>query len=191
MATAHEPAEEDNSIIDLIRNGPADKMNSLSNVLYKKYWPSIFNLVRKNAGSEDQAKDIYQESWMAMYWKAKNNSDFKLTCDLGTYLYSICKNKLRQQWDKQGKANRLQDTLSKEDSNFVIETFDEQEQEPPPIEKVVSVIETMTGCYCVLINFYYYKLSMEEVARKCGLAGEGAAKQKKFKCINRLKEKMK
>jgi RNA polymerase sigma factor (sigma-70 family) len=187
MATANEFSGEDNAIVELIRNGSPNKVNSALQRLYKKYWPGILNLIRKNAGSEEQAKDIYQEAWIIFYWNVKNKPGFALTCHLGSYIYSICKNKVKQEWQKQGKMAQLQATLSNIDSTSPL--YDENEQERVPIEKILTVVDTMKGCSCVLINFYYYKLSMEEVAHKCGLAGEGAAKQKKFKCINRLKEK--
>ncbi|HAK28948.1 MAG TPA: RNA polymerase subunit sigma-70, partial [Sphingobacterium sp.] len=50
--------ENDEQIIEGIKDG-----NSLAiDAIYKRYYPSISHMILQNNGSEDEAKDIFQEA---------------------------------------------------------------------------------------------------------------------------------
>ena len=58
--------------------------------LYKTHYPMILNLVCSNSGTEQEAKDVYQECLIAFYERVQQ-PDFILTCKIKTYLYAVCK----------------------------------------------------------------------------------------------------
>src|SRR5688572_3324066 len=58
--------------------------------LYKTHYPMIFNLICSNAGTEQEAKDVYQETIIAFYEKVQQ-PDFALTCKIKTFLYAVAR----------------------------------------------------------------------------------------------------
>ena len=58
--------------------------------IYKSNFSTIQAFILNNNGSYDDARDIFQEAMIVLYENAKNES-FVLTCQIKTYLYSICR----------------------------------------------------------------------------------------------------
>ena len=66
--------------------------------LYKTHYPMIVNLICTNSGTEQEAKDIYQEAVIAFYEKVQSPG-FTLTCKIKTYLYAVCRRLwLKRSW---------------------------------------------------------------------------------------------
>lgn len=55
---------------------------------YTLYFKSIRRLVLSNTGNEEDARDLFQEVLLVLFQKVRQEH-FKLTCSLGTFLYSI------------------------------------------------------------------------------------------------------
>jgi RNA polymerase sigma factor (sigma-70 family) len=70
--------------------------------LYKKNYKMMTNMIIKNNGSEDEAKDIYQEALLVIWQKALSE-DFMLTSKISTYLYSVCKNLWRKELERKSR----------------------------------------------------------------------------------------
>ena len=64
-------------------------------MLYKLHFPMILHFIVSNSGTEQEAKDIYQEAIIILYENIQRD-DFELTCKIKTYIYSVC----RRQWLK-------------------------------------------------------------------------------------------
>ena len=75
---------EDSEVILGILN---DSKGTLEGI-YKAYFPMVLQLVMTNSGSEDDAKDVFQESIIVLYDKVKAGS-FELNSKLKTFLYSV------------------------------------------------------------------------------------------------------
>jgi RNA polymerase sigma factor (sigma-70 family) len=59
--------------------------------VYDTYYPIIEGYIIHNQGSQEQARDIFQDAMIIVYNRIKSN-ELELTCKFGTYLYAICKN---------------------------------------------------------------------------------------------------
>lgn len=55
--------------------------------IYSDYYPLVYNYILSNSGSEEDAKDIFQDALVVIFMKARKNPDF-LTSGFGTFLYS-------------------------------------------------------------------------------------------------------
>lgn len=89
----------DQNIITLIRTGDS---NTALNALYR-HFPSIRKMVLANGGSVNDAEDVFQEALIILIRKVRT-TDFKLTAQLSTYLFSVC----RYVWkDELKRQNRL------------------------------------------------------------------------------------
>jgi RNA polymerase sigma factor (sigma-70 family) len=150
-------------------------------VLYKKYYRMMTKLVISNSGTEEEAKDIYQEA-LVVFWQKAVSGNLVLTSKISTYVYSICQNLWRKELDRKKR-------LSNEEKDGVEYTdFDSKERARIIQECINDLGET---CKNVLMYYYYDGLSMQDIADKLGFANTNTAKTKKYKCKKKLDELVK
>lgn len=154
--------------------------------LYKKHYPMVAHFIQSNSGSEDEAKDIFQESILVLYEKLKE-STFELTCQIKTYLYSVA----RRLWLKKlAEKNRFAGVL---DSESFVSFDDDDDGGPEEIEtQFVLLEETLNKigepCRTLLEDFYLRAQSMQSITEKFGYTNPDNAKNQKYKCLMRLKK---
>ena len=154
--------------------------------LYKTHYPAIQRLVLANSGSEQEAKDIYQEGMIAFYERACQ-PDFALTCRIGTYLYAVC----RRLWLKRLAEKKLTPMRIDDAESFLItdEEFDKVEDEVRYTKGMErSLTELGQPCSDIIVDFYYNSLSMDDITAKYGYTNSDNAKNQKYKCLQRLKK---
>lgn len=160
--------------------------------IYKENFPLVKKLVLANHGDEEDARDIYQETFIVFYEKLKRD-DFTLTCAIPTYLYSVARNlwlkRLRKlQYDgvlklKESDSDRIMD------AGEVDEDVEQHVQKEEFLGNVERSLEQLGDPCCgILKDFFYNKLSMEEIALKFGYTNADNAKNQKYKCFNRFKK---
>ena len=71
----------DEQIIAGIQSGSSIALDAI----YELYYPSIAHMISQNNGSEDEAKDIFQEAVIVLYDKI-SKGNFELSSKLKTYL---------------------------------------------------------------------------------------------------------
>ena len=152
--------------------------------IYVKFYPYIKNFILKNNGSLADAEDVYQDAMIVIYSKLRNK-DFVLSCALKTYVFSICRNL----WmSKLKEKKRFVDFVS--DGTYISISQDdflplEVEEKQKKLKRLFSQIDEK--CQRVLHLFYFHRLSMKTIAQELGLANEQVAKNKKSRCLKRLK----
>jgi RNA polymerase sigma factor (sigma-70 family) len=154
--------------------------------LYKTHYPMVVHLVCSNSGTEQEAKDIYQEAVMAFYERVQQPA-FTLTCKIKTYLYAVS----RRLWLKKlAEKKRFNGSIDE------VETFLEIEEEMVEIrEKEIRFARmgsSMEGlgepCRSIIEDYYMHDLSMEQISAKHGYTNADNAKNQKYKCLQRLKK---
>lgn len=154
--------------------------------LYKTHYPMAVNLICSNSGTEQEAKDIYQETVIAFYERAQHPG-FVLTCKIKTYLYAVC----RRLWLKR-LAEKKRFSISIPET----ETFDGVETEVnEAVERELSfkrMGESLHAlgepCRSIIEDFYIHNFSMELISEKFGYTSADNAKNQKYKCLQRLKK---
>ncbi|MDQ3110772.1 MAG: sigma-70 family RNA polymerase sigma factor [Bacteroidota bacterium] len=154
---------------------------------FRKVYVLHFNMARyfilKNNGSEEDAHDIFQEA-MVVLFEQLSTDKFTLTSSLKTWLYAVCRNKWLKQLEKQKRNVRLTDFESADDVLLPEEIADEN-------EKMILLRKSLTrlgiGCRKLLLLFYYFKKSMEEIAVELNYTNADNAKSQKYKCLQKLK----
>jgi RNA polymerase sigma factor (sigma-70 family) len=154
--------------------------------LYRTHYPMIVHLVCSNSGTEQEAKDIYQEAVMAFYERAQQ-PDFVLTCKIKTYLYAVCRRlwlkKLSEKKRHNGNIEDVETFLGVED-----EVSDIVEKEKR-LNRMGSSLEGLgEPCRSIIEDFYMNDLSMEDISAKFGYTNADNAKNQKYKCLQRLKK---
>ncbi len=149
--------------------------------IYKKYYRMMTKLVITNSGTEDEARDIYQDA-LVVFWQKSRSGNLVLTSKISTYVYSICQNLWRKELDRKKR-------LSNEEKDSS-ETLD---LDGPEREKIIARCMEQLGetCRKVLTYYYFDELSMQEIADKLGFANTDTAKTKKYKCKQKLDELIK
>ncbi|MDQ3021326.1 MAG: sigma-70 family RNA polymerase sigma factor [Bacteroidota bacterium] len=179
----------DELIVDTIRkNDSQNNSNDCNDVLkfvYNSYYPVIKKLVTANNGNETEAQDIFQETIITFYEQVKKEN-FKLSCSLKTYLYSISRNL----WLKRlGKIKRIVYNIND------FEDFINMENNKDSIaneEILLAMINKLDkNCRQILIYYYYDRMRMNDIKDKMNLGSEQSAKNKKYKCMKHLIEVIK
>ncbi|MEP7253337.1 MAG: sigma-70 family RNA polymerase sigma factor [Ginsengibacter sp.] len=154
--------------------------------IYRENFPFIQTFILKNNGFADDAKDIFQEAMIILFQKAKMES-FVLTCQVKTYLYSVCRRLWLKKLQRENRYNNVTDVLKEmvtvEDE---IEAHEKQNAEMNLMEKALSKIGE--PCKSILEAFYIEKKSMPEIAEAFEYTNADNAKTQKYKCLNRLKK---
>jgi len=166
--------------------GLADNAKGAIEAIYKDNYGLIQHFVINNNGSEDDARDIFQEALMVLYEKAQSGT-FELNCQIRTYLYSVC----RRLWLKKLQQNRrfetpienLEDVVSVEED---LESHEKQNQQYVIMRAAMGKIGE--PCKSLLEAFYVHHKNMIEIAAFFGYTNADNAKNQKYKCLMRLKK---
>lgn len=162
----------DQSILNRIQSGDESALD----YLYKKNYRAMIGLVLRNNGTEQEARDIFQDA-LIVFWQKAVSPDFELTSKISTYLYSVCQNLWRKELERKKKF---------EDSDH--EDSEENNLEQQEMIQIVHDCIDLLGDSCkeVLTLYYFDGLSMDKIAEKMGLANSDTAKTKRYKCKKKL-----
>jgi DNA-directed RNA polymerase specialized sigma24 family protein len=152
--------------------------------LYEEAFPPVAGFVSKQGGSLQDAKDIFQDALVIFYEKQVGaESNIKLTAE--AYLIGIAKHLWIKRFKTDFKLLSL-DALEKEIS------IAENNLEDKSANKLLTLLE-VTGKKCLelLRSIYYEKQSMNEVSKTFGFSGAHSASAQKYKCIEKMKDKVK
>jgi RNA polymerase sigma factor (sigma-70 family) len=170
--------------------GLAEGSNEVLLQLYRRYFPMVLHFITSNSGSEDDAKDIYQEALVLLYEKVKSGS-FELQAQLKTYLYSV----VRRLWLKhlaQRSRFMVRDIEQPASDEAALgqlndDLFDHEERDRQFTLMAESLSRLGEPCKTLLEDFYIQHLSMQEITEKFGYTNADNAKTQKYKCLMRLK----
>ncbi len=168
---------KDNEVLEKITRGDESALD----YLYKKYYRMMTNLVIKNSGTEEEAKDIYQEA-LVVFWKKAASGNLVLTSKISTFIYSICLNLWRKELERKSR-------YSSEEKDGVEFMNDEQDEKAKIIHACIN--ELGDTCRKILNYHYFDGLNMQDIAEKLGYANTDTAKTKKYKCKQKLFELVK
>lgn len=152
--------------------------------LYQKNFPKVESFVLKNNGNTEQAKDIFQEAFIAV-WRNIQLDKFHPENEtaLDGYLYQVSKNK----WLDYLRSGHYTKMVQ------LKEGLPEQPAAPMPEEnEYLSLIlsyfkELGESCKKVLTLFYYDNEPLKEIAVTMGWTEE-TARNNKYRCLQKLRE---
>ncbi len=165
---------KDQEVLERIGRGDEKALD----YLYKKYYRMMTRVVTSNNGTEQDAKDIFQDA-LIVFWQKAASGKLVLTSKISTYIYSICQNLWRKELDRK--------------SRLVNEAKDGEEYPDHDSRERVKIIQESISalgdtCQKVLTYYYFDGLTMEKIAEKMGFANTDTAKTKKYKCKKKLDE---
>lgn len=157
--------------------------------LYQQNYGKVETYVLNNNGTVDEAKDVYQEAFIAV-WRNIQLDRFRPANEssLSGYLYQVAKNKwldhLRSGHYK--KVVPLKDSDNGEADGSVVNEIE--------LAYLSSVQENLArlgeNCRELLKRFYYRKESLRLIAAAFDWT-EATAKNNKYRCLQKLRELIK
>ena len=174
----------DQKYVNALLNNDANLLEEL----YQKFSDKVKWMVLQNNGSPADAADIFQESLLLIYHKAKTEN-FILTCPFDAFLYQVCKNKWLNELNKRKsggvtiKGFEVYNNVNIcEDSFELAEECRLQQVRKDLITKKFA--ELGESCKQILSLSWSGK-SMEEVAGILNVT-YGYARKKKSECMAKL-----
>lgn len=166
--------------------GLAQNDSKAVETLYKSHFTMIQHYVENNNGSFDDARDIFQEAMIALYEKVQLDS-FVLTCQIKTYLFSICKHLWLKRLQQMGKYSS---PLSAHEESISVEMDMGQIEKKDAAFAIMDRSLNSLGepCKSLLEGYYLNKKGMQELANQFGYTNADNAKNQKYKCLMRLKK---
>lgn len=149
----------------------------------------VKSLVLKNSGTDEDAKDLFQNALIVFYKKALDR-EFVLTAKISSYLYAVCDNNWKKKLsrDKSRHHSDIDDIQERKHAEEMVIDIDNNES-PSIKDAVDDLLETIGDpCKSILIMHEYQKLNMKEITVAMGYANEHTTRQQKYKCIQKLKK---
>ena len=154
--------------------------------LYLESYGKIEMYILKNNGTKPQAKDTYQEAFIAV-WQNVKKGKFLPTNEtaLQGYLYQIARNK----WTDYLRSSRYKKTSSLDNEiQFEDSTEDLYSDKDQKVSDTMAAFRRLgEECRQLLSQFYFEKRSLREIASVFEIE-EASARNKKYRCINKLRE---
>lgn len=157
---------------------------------YITEFPKTKNYILKNGGTAENANDIFQEAYLSC-WEKVSSCKFSPhnKKEIEAYLFTIAKNK----WIDHVRNASKKRTISINEKIHLLSTEDpqninESEEKEQQLAITMKAFENLgQACKELLTHFYFYKLSLRTIAEKLDME-EASAKNKKYRCIQKLKE---
>lgn len=175
-------------IIELLRQGD----NKIFEHFYKEYYRVVATFVLQNSGTEDDARELFQDTMIAIFKKVRDTPDFALTAQWTTFIYAVARNL----WLKKLNLRKKNPIILVENNNIFEQSVDNQAFEIQETEyedkhhAIKNILMSMKKeCREIIEAAFYQKLSGAAIAKLLGYT-EDFVKVKKFRCMKELKEKV-
>lgn len=154
--------------------------------MYAQHFDKVKQFVLQNSGSEEDAKDIYQETFLAV-WRNIQLDKFQPENEtsLDGYIYQVARNK----WLDQLRSAKRKKTVSLvEENNKIVEENLLTDESLAYLETVKKQYRQLgEQCKELLHLFYFKRKSMKDIATFFSWT-EATAKNNKYRCLEKLRE---
>ena len=176
---------------DEIIKGLRKRDNRVLQYIYKNGFNSVKQLIISNAGSQNDAEDIFQETLIIVFKKLREDTDFELDCAFNTYLYSIA----RLLWLKHLRHIKK---IHIDPLNRDMEERIEFEEPLPVQDKDLrmaiyqrNLMRIPEDCQSIL-KLTANNINAREIAERLGFRSEGYVRKRRHFCkeflVNQIKE---
>ncbi len=154
--------------------------------LYSAYLPGIIGFIKNNNGTEEEARDVFQDAVMVIYKKVQAG-DLKLNVSLQSFLFAICRN----MWLSQLRSKKRIVAYSPGDNTDDIDMDTLQKMEIAQRERLFYKHFNSLGEKCKeILRLFFSKTPLKEIAVQFKTS-ESYIKKRKFKCKEQLVESIK
>jgi RNA polymerase sigma factor (sigma-70 family) len=172
-----------NSADDIIQGILSCNENVISSI-YKENYQVIRQLINTNSGNDDDTADIFQDTMMVIYQKAKEGK-LKIYVAFGTYFYSIAK----RLWFDELRKRKLKNLVPEKEDIEIIDDNEDFQKEILYNERhklVWKYFEKLTDDCKKIIKLFIEENSIAQVTNIMQFNSEQHTKNRRLRCKNRL-----
>jgi RNA polymerase sigma factor (sigma-70 family) len=170
--------------VEEIIDGIKSRDSCVLQYIYKNYYPSIHHFIINNSGSQEDAKDVFQESIIVIYRKVKEQSHFLLSSSFKTFMYSIARNI----WLKNLRARKYEGQKIKDQQKYI-----ELKDEPFKISNEDLKMSLYQKYFKLLpedcqniLRLSASDIPQKEISQALGFKSENYVKKRKHGCKDKL-----
>jgi len=156
--------------------------------IYRNNAEQVSRWIRKNNGSSDDAKDIFQEALIALYTKAAKGN-FQLTAPFDALLFRICKNKWIDRLRKKSRSPevRMEDEARHKSENT--QNLAEETETASLKEQILEQTFQQLSDLCrKLLKLLSEGISSSEVAIRAEMSNANSVYRRKKACTDRWRD---
>jgi RNA polymerase sigma factor (sigma-70 family) len=171
-----------------IHDGFANRDTAVLEQVYKELYPTVRSFVVTNNGTNDDARDVFQEAVMAA-WLNVRSGKYRVTerSSLYAYIAQIA----RYKWLDQLKSSRHRLTSRMDDRTDIPADVPTETDTLEAVDQVnyLSQLYGTLGeqCRTILSLFYYEKRSLEEIGKQLNYDAS-TIRTMKYRCMMKLRK---
>jgi len=156
--------------------------------IYEEYRNDFVSwAIRHHQISAEEAKDVFQESVIALYKNVKADKMESTEVSIKTYLFGIGKNIILNAVKRRGIEEKVFESFNVKTENGIHEHYEH--------EHLVSLVKRLyrsmgSPCKEILEMFYEKGFDMESIATRIGYKNSDKAKKKKYECLSLLESRI-
>lgn len=151
--------------------------------VYDLVLPSVIQWVKENNGTEEDARDVFQESMISVFRRLESSS-FTLTCTLKSYLRIVCRNL----WLSKLKNKNNQTTpLETADEVILDQDIESQIEKSEKTQLYFKHFDELGENCKKIMKWFFGKIPLKKIAERLDTS-ESYIKKRKFMCKKKLIE---
>ncbi len=158
---------------------------------YKQFFYKVTNFIRNNSGSDEDARDIFQEAIIVIYRKLKEDNKALENRSFQLYLFSVC----RFLWLRQLKKRKAESDKITNGLPYLEDLYDEDFFDIVRKNERYSLYQkhfrNLSSDCQKIMQLFFDKVPLKQIAQIMGYKSEKYAKKKKYKCKELLIERIK
>lgn len=166
---------QDSQTVDRLRQ----RDQAAYQLLYQAYYPMIERMVVRNAGTQDDAADVFQETLLVLVAQL-DNEQWQLTASLKTYLYAISHKLWLQQLQKKNRYSTV--TLDGLELGVEAETILPEETLRQRLERWLGRITQ--HCRTLIQRMFFD----QQQAQEMGYKNRHTAHNQQYKCLQQIRK---
>lgn len=164
-------------------SSPLEKSDINYKAIYTSCFPMIRNMVLKNSGTLDEAKDVFQEAIIILYQQS-GKENFKLSGSTCTYLYSVARNKWLQYLRHCKRHSEIDDKMGLIDGNPLADDDETRQKQRLFVKHFNSI-----GDRCQqILRLFFEGVPGEKIAEEMNFSSYEYYRVAKNRCTETLKK---
>lgn len=162
----------------LIKNDTKILKEIFDNNYYK-----VLGFILKNKGQSEDAEDIFQKALLQLAIRYKKES-FEIKTSFEAYFFTVCKNLWRRELNKR-KIKVTNDgvvELKDDDTDIAMATLEQERW-----ELYNTYFEKLSENCKQVLKLFFKRTPYKEIVKRFNYSSETVARQRVFKCKNKLK----
>lgn len=174
---------QNHSLIERIKNNDGEKVLK---EIYEQYRNEFLKwAIKSHDLTMDEAKEVFQQAIIILYENIVFGKVTEINVQMKTYIFGIGKNKIFELVKKRSKNAGDPD----EEMLLTYSGVDDEIEDEEKMQNLeMSLQQLGEPCKTILLQYYYHRRSVQEIADKLEYKNSETMKNVKYKCLMRLKK---